>query len=72
MPGDELVDAPDAVMDRAFTLPAAPAQVWPWFNQLGKNRPPKALAARAYTCASASAASSTSGSLPAAAASPTF
>jgi hypothetical protein len=38
MPGDELVAAPDAVMDRAFTLPAAPAQVWPWFNQLGKNR----------------------------------
>jgi hypothetical protein len=32
------VDAPDVVMDRAFTLPAAPAQVWPWFNQLGKNR----------------------------------
>jgi hypothetical protein len=38
MPGDELVDAPDAVMDRAFTLHATPAQAWPWFNQLGKNR----------------------------------
>lgn len=38
MPGDDLVAAPDAVMDRAFTLPAAPQQVWPWFNQLGKNR----------------------------------
>lgn len=38
MPGDELVAAPDAVMDRAFSLPAAPARVWPWLSQLGKNR----------------------------------
>ena len=31
---------PDAnvVMDRAFTLDAAPAEVWPWFVQLGKRR----------------------------------
>lgn len=38
MPGDDLVPRPDAVMDRAFTLPAPPEEVWPWFNQLGKNR----------------------------------
>ncbi|WP_206432788.1 hypothetical protein [Streptomyces sp. ADI93-02] len=25
-------------MDRAFNLPAPPEAVWPWFNQLGKNR----------------------------------
>jgi hypothetical protein len=38
MPGDGLVIAPDAVMDRAFTLPATPEQVWPWIVQLGKDR----------------------------------
>ncbi len=38
LPGDELVPSPDAVMDRGFTLPAPPEGVWPWFNQLGKNR----------------------------------
>ena len=37
LPGDDLV--PDAVqMDRAFTLPAPPDQVWPWLVQLGKDR----------------------------------
>lgn len=25
-------------MNRAFTVPAAPAQVWPWIVQLGKQR----------------------------------
>lgn len=25
-------------MDRAFDLPAAPADVWPWFAQLGRRR----------------------------------
>ena len=37
LPGDELVDA-HVVMDRAFTLAAAPAEAWPWFAQLGKKR----------------------------------
>jgi hypothetical protein len=38
LPGDELVDTPDVVMDRAFDLPAPPGAVWPWFVQLGKKR----------------------------------
>ena len=37
LPGDELVAA-DVVMDRAFSLAAAPEQVWPWLLQLGKRR----------------------------------
>ncbi|GAB3882432.1 SRPBCC family protein [Terrabacter terrigena] len=37
LPGDALVSA-DVVMDRAFTLAAPPARVWPWVVQLGKNR----------------------------------
>ena len=37
-PGDELVDPADVVMDRAFTVPGPPAQVWPWLVQLGKQR----------------------------------
>lgn len=37
-PGDELVRAPDVVMDRGFDLPAEPEQVWPWIAQLGKGR----------------------------------
>jgi hypothetical protein len=36
--GDDIVRDVDVVMDRAFTLPQEPAQVWPWFEQLGKNR----------------------------------
>jgi hypothetical protein len=36
--GDELLDPADVVMDRAFTLPAPPSQVWPWLAQLGKKR----------------------------------
>jgi hypothetical protein len=36
-PGDDLVAA-DVVMDRAFTLDAPPAAVWPWLAQLGKRR----------------------------------
>jgi hypothetical protein len=36
--GDDLVPDPDVVMDRGFTLRGTPAQVWPWFAQLGKNR----------------------------------
>jgi hypothetical protein len=38
LPGDDLVPDADVVMDRAFDLAAAPAEVWPWFVQLGKRR----------------------------------
>jgi hypothetical protein len=38
LPGDELVPDAVVVMDRAFTLPAPPADVWPWFVQLGRRR----------------------------------
>ena len=38
LPGDDLVPDADVVMDRAFDLRAAPAEVWPWFVQLGKRR----------------------------------
>jgi uncharacterized protein YndB with AHSA1/START domain len=37
-PGDGLVHPADVVMDRAFTVPAPPEQVWPWLVQLGKQR----------------------------------
>lgn len=36
--GDDLIAAPDVVMDRGFDLPAPPAAVWPWIVQLGKGR----------------------------------
>jgi hypothetical protein len=32
------VPHPDVVMDRGFDLPAPPAEVFPWFVQLGKRR----------------------------------
>jgi hypothetical protein len=38
LPGDDLVPHAVVVMDRAFTLAAAPAEVWPWLVQLGKGR----------------------------------
>lgn len=38
LPGDDLVPDANVVMDRAMTLPAPPAQVWPWLVQLGKRR----------------------------------
>ena len=38
LPGDELVEPADVVMDRAFSLPAPPEAVWPWLVQLGKRR----------------------------------
>ena len=38
LPGDDLVNPADVTMDRAFTLDAAPDQVWPWLVQLGKRR----------------------------------
>jgi hypothetical protein len=37
-PGDDLVAPADVVMDRAFSLAAPPAEVWPWLVQLGKRR----------------------------------
>lgn len=37
LPGDALVDA-NVVMDRATTLPATTAELWPWLVQLGKGR----------------------------------
>jgi len=37
-PGDDLIARPDVVMDRAFTVAAPPAAVWPWLVQLGKQR----------------------------------
>ncbi len=36
--GDDLIASPDVVMDRAFTVEAAPDAVWPWLVQLGKRR----------------------------------
>jgi hypothetical protein len=46
-PGDSLVHPADVVMDRAFTAPAPPEQVWPWLVQLGKQRAGWYLPARA-------------------------
>lgn len=37
-PGDDIIVRPDVVMDRAFTVAAPPAAVWPWIVQLGKKR----------------------------------
>ena len=36
--GDDLVPNADVVMDRAFSVAAAPDEVWPWLVQLGKRR----------------------------------
>ena len=38
LPGDDVLPRADVVMDRAFTLPASPEEVWPWLVQLGKRR----------------------------------
>ena len=38
LPGDDVVPDATVVMDTAFDLPAPPAEVWPWFVQLGKRR----------------------------------
>jgi hypothetical protein len=37
-PGDDVVVPADVVMDRGATFGAAPAVLWPWLVQLGKNR----------------------------------
>ncbi len=38
LPGDELVPDATVSIDRAVTLAATPAEVWPWLAQLGKHR----------------------------------
>ena len=36
--GDGVIPAADVVMDRAFTVPGRPTEVWPWIAQMGKRR----------------------------------
>lgn len=38
LPGDELIDTPQLVVDRATTIQAPLAEVWPWVLALGKGR----------------------------------
>jgi len=38
LPGDDLVPDPQVVMNRAGSVPARAADVWPWLIQLGKAR----------------------------------
>jgi len=38
LPGDDLVPDATAAFDRATTLAAPPAEIWPWLVQLGKGR----------------------------------
>lgn len=38
MPGDETVRRPQVVATHAATIPAPPAQVWPWLMQVGWHR----------------------------------
>lgn len=38
LPGDELLPTAQVQNDRACTLPAAPADVWPWIAQLGQDK----------------------------------
>ena len=38
MPGDDVIDSADVVMNRGFTVPGTPEEVWPWIVQLGKAR----------------------------------
>jgi hypothetical protein len=38
LPGDGLLPAAGLAIDRATTLPAQPAAVWPWLVQIGKDR----------------------------------
>lgn len=38
LPGDELIPDAQAVIDRRASLPAPPAEVWPWLLQLGRGR----------------------------------
>ena len=38
LPGDDVLPHADPVIERHLHLPAPPEQVWPWLEQLGKNR----------------------------------
>lgn len=38
LPGDELLPHADMQNDRAITIAAPPAQVWPWIAQLGQDK----------------------------------
>lgn len=38
LPGDGVLPGADLVMDRVLDLDAAPDEVWPWLEQLGKQR----------------------------------
>jgi len=38
LPGDGVLPGADLVMDRVLDLDAGPDQVWPWLEQLGKER----------------------------------
>lgn len=38
LPGDNFLENPSMLINSAFTLPARPAEVYPWFVQLGKKR----------------------------------
>jgi hypothetical protein len=38
LPGDDLAPRPSLVTTHAATLPAPPAEVWPWLTQMGWHR----------------------------------
>ena len=38
LPGDEVVQHPNAVTNHALTIPAPPEQIWPWLMQMGWHR----------------------------------
>jgi hypothetical protein len=38
LPGDELVESPDIVANRAVLIGASPSSIWPWLVQMGPGR----------------------------------
>ena len=38
LPFDDLLPTPNVVTDHTVTIPAAPAEVWPWLTQMGWHR----------------------------------
>ncbi|MBA2697761.1 MAG: hypothetical protein H0U61_03190 [Nocardioidaceae bacterium] len=38
LPGDDVLPGADVVLDRMLDLAGTPEQVWPWLEQLGKDR----------------------------------
>ena len=38
LPGDDLVDEPDIVANRAIKIDAPPSAIWPWLVQMGPGR----------------------------------